>query len=907
MASETTTNNSPDSEMLGSEVEPPSLASQLGPRLLGASLVKRLTNLAPLPIRATVAAAAFAMLVLVPYLGAVGLWDPWETHYGEVAREMIQRNDYVHPYWENAWFFSKPAFTMWMQAAGMQLLGTGIGEPDPAAFEPMSTASVVMRLLLFALLFAAGGYGLWVGRQKLKTMLPGVFWVGWALLPVVSLAIAHRVIGAAFRVGDAGRSLDVGQPDATGLYTEWGFRLPFVAFSVLAVALMTYALSRTVNARTGLASAFVLTTMPLYFLISRQAVTDTPIIAATICAMACALVAQLDTETKSRAGWWAAFYVFFSVGVLAKGLLGLMPAVLLAIYVAIMVVPWSMQAWQDVARWASEKAFTPFGSGVLVAAVVYVVVAALFGGYPNPIGHWVGLMPALGAFTITFMVLIGKAVAHDKTMPKLWAQLFEMKLGTGVLIFLLVAVPWYWRMFSFEQVDDESKLFWFRFLIHDHFSRLGAGVHTTTPGGTFTYFIEQGGYAMYPWVVLLPGAFAAAVWRMVKPVGKSDHVVVLVMLWFVANFALIGASATKFHHYVLPMLPPLAVLCGLYLDVLWKEGFKRWGHALTLGLPLLLLVGKDLVGNPKDFTDLFVYNYDRPYPFDMVQSPIAAWSSRPLWVSDLIAVAFLLIGAYLNFDPKTAKRSPIFRAVALWVAAVGLAAFVVSVSGGRTATPALWFGLAFAVPAGLMALEATRSKQYPHLYWSVGLAFGLPALGLIGKGASLLAKPGGEADPLLGLVGDVANIKEVWGFSFIVGGLLMAFIALSRSRTVFFSTGVALVTAWVLWFNWVHWVSLSHMWTQRDQFWRYYKQRKPDEPITAFLMNWRGETFYSRNTVKQIKDNNLLYQYAQQPGREFALVEHNRLGILKSAVGPDKTVTLIDKDVNNKFVLVTIE
>ena len=37
------------------------------------------------------------------------------------------------------------------------------------------------------------------------------------------------------------------------------------------------------------------------------------------------------------------------------------------------------------------------------------------------------------------------------------------------------------------------------------------------------------------------------------------------------------------------------------------------------------------------------------------------------------------------------------------------------------------------------------------------------------------------------------------------------------------------------------------------------------------------------------------------------LVEHNRLGILKGAVGAGKTVNLIDKDLNNKFVLVTIE
>ena len=44
-----------------------------------------------------------------------------------------------------------------------------------------------------------------------------------------------------------------------------------------------------------------------------------------------------------------------------------------------------------------------------------------------------------------------------------------------------------------------------------------------------------------------------------------------------------------------------------------------------------------------------------------------------------------------------------------------------------------------------------------------------------------------------------------------------------------------------------------------------------------------------------------------KPGREWALVEHNRLQILKSAVGADKTVTPVDRDINNKFVLVTID
>ncbi|RKG67341.1 dolichyl-phosphate-mannose--protein mannosyltransferase, partial [Corallococcus exercitus] len=125
-----------------------------------------------------------------------------------------------------------------------------------------------------------------------------------------------------------------------------------------------------------------------------------------------------------------------------------------------------------------------------------------------------------------------------------------------------------------------------------------------------------------------------------------------------------------------------------------------------------------------------------------------------------------------------------------------------------------------------------------------------------------------------------------------------------------FSTFWGLAAAFALWFNWGHWVDLSHHWTQRDLFWRYYNQRQAGEPIAAYMMNWRGETFYSRNTVEQFRAgdaNTRMRQYVARPGREWALVEHNRVNLLRTAVGSDKTVTLIDRDINNKFVLVTIE
>ncbi len=816
----------------------------LGKEFIESKNVKSFTKY-PAPLRAGIIAAAFAGLVLLPYLGAVGLWDPWETHYGEVAREMIQRNDYVHPYWENAWFFSKPAFSMWMMALGMQILGTGIAAPPNSSNDPLVPS------------------------------------------------------------------------DALGLYTEWGFRLPFALFSILGVALLAYALARVTSSRVGLATAFVLVTMPLYFLISRQAVTDTPMIAANLCAMACAIIALVDkTLTQSRRdAWWVGFWVFVSFGTLAKESLGIAPIAVVVVYMILMHLPTKQREWQDHIRWVLDKALNPLLVGGAAGVVVGGAFAAVFGDPPNPIGRMVGLMPGLFAFVLGFTLALDRVVKNDREIPSLFAELYRMRVGTGLLVFLGVAIPWYWVMFSFPQVDDEGKLFWFRVLVHDNFGRLASGVHTTTPGGTFTYFIEQGGFATFPWSACVPGALAVVARLTIRGEDPHDKVGVIAAAWLAGTFAVIGASATKFHHYVLPMLPSLAILIGLFLDKLWSEGIAKHGLSLLLGVPFFVLVGKDLAGNPKNFTDLFVYNYDRPYPFDMVQNQVNAFATRPLWLNDLLAIALLGVGGYLFFEATSAKRPAPLKGLAVTLAALGLGALLVSATDART-SPMVYFGLGFGAGAAWFFYEATRAAKSKEgndyvLYACAGLA-GIPALALLSRGIQIETARGNPQaarveDFLQPLVTDAASIKEVMGFSFVAGGVIIFCMAIARARVAMFSTAIALVTAWVLWFNWSHWVQLTHHWTQRDQFWRYFAQRRPGEPITAFLMNWRGETFYSRNTVKQIKDNNLLYQYAQQPGREWALVEHNRLGILKGAVGPDKQVTLIEKDLNNKFVLVTIE
>ena len=75
-------------------------------------------------------------------------------------------------------------------------------------------------------------------------------------------------------------------------------------------------------------------------------------------------------------------------------------------------------------------------------------------------------------------------------------------------------------------------------------------------------------------------------------------------------------------------------------------------------------------------------------------------------------------------------------------------------------------------------------------------------------------------------------------------------------------------------------------------------------------MNWRGETFYSANTVNQAKNNTRLKQWlSKHKGkRKFILVEQHRLKKLKDQLNPaqKRSLRILDRSCN-KFYLVSVE
>jgi 4-amino-4-deoxy-L-arabinose transferase-like glycosyltransferase len=600
--------------------------------------------------RLTIGFSALAALLFIPWLGATGFWDPWEPHYGEVAREMIARGDYIHPWWESSWFFSKPALDLWLMAAGM---------------------------------LAAGTNG------------------------------ADRFIG---------------------IYTEWCVRLPFAVLTALGAILVFVMANRLLGRRTAVLGTFAILTSPIFVFLARQAVPDPVFVGLLEGAMACLMIVLFESETEPREGWAAAFYCFVGFATLSKGLLGF-------------------------------------------------------------------ALP--GAVALLYCIATGE-----------WHRLRRLHIPLGALIVLVICAPWYGTMFAFDGRDDEGKTFFERFIIHDHFKRLALGVHTTTPSGTFTYFIEQIGFDCFPWVFAFPGAAAVLARIRLRPQTARDRAMLFLLLWILIGFAVFGFSATKFHHYALPILAPLLLFSAIWIGDLLDQGLRANAGTVFAGGLLYALVAHDLAMTPKHLTDMFVYNYDRPYP-DRETDP------RQVFTLLFYAAPAVALSPWL-FD----------RLTQLWRFAKSL--------------------------LDRSAREDLRKDVRRRM-----------------EGAPLQS-PEPPQDRVVA-----------------VSALL----------------GVALIFACFL--GWYHWRKLSPHWTQRDLFWIYYHQSQPDEPIGAYQMNWRGEQFYSKNTVREIARQEAplatLSDFVRGPGaRKWILVEQARLGNLRQALGGLGRLKVIEAR-NNKFALATIE
>ncbi len=472
-----------------------------------------------------------ACLLVLPGLWTYTLIDPWEGHYAEVARRILEDKDWIALRWQSEAFHSKPALTPWLIAASMYVHG----------------------------LATDGGFS--------------------------------------------------GELLVSPVRTAWVVRLPFALCGVGGMLSVWFVLTRLASLRAGYIGLLVLGTTPFYLLVSRQAITDMPMVAAMTGAISFFVLAlhagerPLWVESRARRFQWVRAH---------HALLFLIALIALA------------QVLYNAAYFTHRAKLGPGMQGV--NAVFWVTVPQLFGLLLllylsivlRPMRHmrdcyllWsYGLIgvsilakgPPGAALAVLVCVLYLLSTGQLRLLRRL-------RLIEGLLVVALIATPWHVAV-----ALRDGQPFLTEYIGHHWLKRAGSGVHMVNSAGqgTFTYFVRELGYGLWPFVGVLPAAVLTA-WR--GPcVGPRDHLRLVALIWSIAGLVLFTLLKTKFHHYILPALPGFALLVALWIDELWSGTGRAVPGALTIGAVASALIGYDLFRNQDRLLELFVYRYDRPWP-----------------------------------------------------------------------------------------------------------------------------------------------------------------------------------------------------------------------------------------------------------------------------------------------------
>ncbi len=751
-------------------------------------------------------------VLYLPMLGSYSLSDPWETHYGEVAREMLARDDWISLWWaQDGWFWSKPILNFWAQGLSFSLLGVR-----------------------------------WQPGQMLASATEGAF----------------------------------PQP-------EWAVRLPIFLLTLLGVYFFYLGLRRAFGRRAGLLGGVVLLCLPYWYLISHQSMADMPYVAPLTAGMGLllyGLYADPEQHTPGVTLRWRGRALSLRVEhlLLAALLLLVLPQVL---YFASrnLTLRLSSAPYGFWPHW--DQFFSGSGEGncglpgnaacvnelpryrapqyqPIVQALAWGALTAVFlvtNAKERRVQRWA----FLGAWFFVALSAMAKG-APGLVLPlfvalvtvaglRRWSVLPRLELPNLLLLVLLVVVPWYVAMYL-----RHGPPFTDRLLTHDMYKRAFVHVHDTNVGDdvSFRYYVWQLGYGLFPFTGLAAGGL---LWWMRDRREPPSAGKTLLYLWFISGFAMFSVTLTKFHHYVLPVVPPLAALTGVLLDSALGQSERplarprRYWGGLGLGVALTLF-GATLLRGAAQGGSLG----------HLVGAAALA----------LLGVALSLAAAWRWGAPADPELTLTARWEGAGLGALGLGAAALVALAGRDLIVTVKGDVNG--PARLMHLFTYNYKRP----WPEHLSF---------EGTLL-------AFTLVAGLGSLVFLSRRWR-PHAARVLLLAGVAAA-------AWGVNVYLPWA-----------SPHWGQRETSLAYYLDRQsPEDPFIAYQMNWKGENFYLGNRVAAFVSSGQKFKdYVEAEKKKgvrrfYVVTEHGRASSLKSELGNPPVFTPLTSPLqNNKFFVARVE
>jgi 4-amino-4-deoxy-L-arabinose transferase-like glycosyltransferase len=242
---------------------------------------------------------------------------------------------------------------------------------------------------------------------------------------------------------------------------------------------------------------------------------------------------------------------------------------------------------------------------------------------------WIAAALAVLTKGIVVGVLVGLTVVLYTMTERdrlTWRRLHG---ALGLPLFLLITVPW------FVAVTARNPSFPGFFFVHEHFARFLTTVHQRVE--PWWYFAGILAIGAIPWLAALPAAGSRA-WRESPAAGPFKPLKFLI-IFAAVTLLFFSLSGSKLAPYILPLMPPLAAIIGVY-----GAQRPRFIQSITLASALLLVfIGVGFV----------IYSGRRGNPL----SPAAVhWS--------IVAAAAAIAGAMATWRASAATRG------SAWIAAV---------------------------------------------------------------------------------------------------------------------------------------------------------------------------------------------------------------------------------------------
>lgn len=138
-----------------------------------------------------------------------------------------------------------------------------------------------------------------------------------------------------------------------------------------------------------------------------------------------------------------------------------------------------------------------------------------------------------------------------------WRWLRGILSPLAIAAFLLVAAPWYVAVSL-----DQGRHFLDVFVLNHNVARFTSTIHNHP--GPFWYYVPVLLAGLFPW----SGLAVPAVWRTSPRESPADR---FVLLWLALPLVFFSLAGSKLPGYILPCVPPLAILVGRLADRLVAE------------------------------------------------------------------------------------------------------------------------------------------------------------------------------------------------------------------------------------------------------------------------------------------------------------------------------------------------